>query len=128
MTILGITAAAFEAGLAGAVPAAAGGVGDLLSPAFGTLCSNLHNGAYAHGATTTGTGTAGGTLLGLPLTGALNQCGGADLLPAQSDIASQDEMPSRDKAQSEATEGEATVTQGNEAQTANTFQSGTKVG
>ncbi|MEU1021036.1 hypothetical protein ABZ366_02800 [Streptomyces sp. NPDC005904] len=73
-TIAGVT-------LAAAGPASAGGIGDILSPAFGTNCSNLKNGTHASGATTAGTGTADGNLLGLPFGSPLNQCGGADLTP-----------------------------------------------
>ncbi|MDQ0577978.1 hypothetical protein [Streptomyces rishiriensis] len=62
-----------------AAPASAGGIGDFLSPAFGVSCANLNNGAHANGTTTQGTGAANGNLAGLPLGGALNQCGGADL-------------------------------------------------
>lgn len=68
-------------GAATAAPAAAGGVGDFLSPAFGTACTNLNHGARATGATTHTTGTAGGNIAGLPLASPLNQCGGADVLP-----------------------------------------------
>ncbi|MET9936348.1 MULTISPECIES: hypothetical protein [unclassified Streptomyces] len=71
------------AGLAGAAPASAGGIGDFLSPAFGVTCANHHTGARADGATAAGTGTAGGNFLGLPLGSALNQCGGADLTSPQ---------------------------------------------
>lgn len=80
-TGLSLTAAALGAGIAGAAPASAGGIGDFLSPAFGVTCANLHNGARAQGATTQGTGAANGNLAELPLGSALNQCGGADLLP-----------------------------------------------
>ncbi|MET9323676.1 hypothetical protein ABZX75_26355 [Streptomyces sp. NPDC003038] len=66
-------------GLAVAAPASAGGIGDLLSPAFGTSCANYNVGARANGAATQGTGTANGNLAGLPLGSALNHCGGADL-------------------------------------------------
>ncbi|MGW9448655.1 chaplin family protein [Streptomyces sp. NPDC055632] len=63
-----------------ASPAWAGGVGDFLSPAFGTSCANHHTGARADGTTTHGTGAANGNLAGLPLGSPLNQCGGADIL------------------------------------------------
>ncbi|MFD7541377.1 chaplin family protein [Streptomyces sp. NPDC059819] len=59
--------------------ASAGGVGDFLSPAFGTDCANLHTGAQASGSTTRDTGAGGGNLLGLPIGSPLNQCGGADM-------------------------------------------------
>ncbi|MGZ3097062.1 hypothetical protein [Streptomyces sp. H62] len=73
-------------GVAAAPPAAAGGVGDFLSPAFGTACGN-HGGPHAAGSTSHGTGTVGGNLAGLPIGSPLNQCGGADLaLPAVSDV------------------------------------------
>ncbi|MEV6551717.1 chaplin family protein [Streptomyces sp. NPDC051597] len=64
-----------------AAPASAGGVGDFLSPAFGTNCANRHTGSHATGTTTAGTGAATGNLLGLPLGSPANQCGGADLAP-----------------------------------------------
>ncbi|MER7110590.1 hypothetical protein [Streptomyces sp. NPDC000229] len=64
--------------VATAAPASAGGVGDFLSPAFGTSCANQNTGARATGTTHHGTGTAGGNLAGLPLGSALNHCGGAD--------------------------------------------------
>lgn len=56
---LGLVMAAAGAGLATAAPAAAGGIGDVLSPAFGTNCSNLHTGARSHGETSRGTGSLG---------------------------------------------------------------------
>ncbi|MGK5640111.1 hypothetical protein ACSNOK_17600 [Streptomyces sp. URMC 126] len=76
LAALGFTAAI---SLTTASPASAGGIGDVLSPAFGTNCANQHNGIHSNGATTRGTGTASNNVLGLPLGGALNQCGGADL-------------------------------------------------
>ncbi|MEV5342027.1 hypothetical protein AB0K93_26620 [Streptomyces sp. NPDC052676] len=85
---LGLVAASVGAGIATATPAAAGGIGDFLSPAFGTACANLNNGAHADGLTRSGTGTAGGNLAGLPIGSALNQCGGADLLPAAGELTS----------------------------------------
>lgn len=78
---LGLATAALAGGLATAGPAAAGGVGDFLSPAFGTSCANQNTGAHTDGATTHGPGAANSTLAGLPLSSALNQCGGADLDP-----------------------------------------------
>ncbi|MFI8194282.1 hypothetical protein ACIF8T_37080 [Streptomyces sp. NPDC085946] len=77
-TAWGLTAAAAGTVLVTTTPASAGGVGDFLSPAFGTSCANHHTGAHATGATTHGTGAADGNLAGLPLGSALNQCGGAD--------------------------------------------------
>ncbi|MFJ6993865.1 hypothetical protein [Streptomyces sp. NPDC003090] len=77
-TATALTAAVLGTALATAAPAAAGGIGDFLSPAFGTSCANHHTGARATGATTSGTGAANGNLAGLPLGSALNQCGGAD--------------------------------------------------
>ncbi|GAA0611802.1 hypothetical protein GCM10010394_47010 [Streptomyces crystallinus] len=62
-----------------ATPASAGGIGDFLSPAFGTNCANHNTGAHADGLTHHGTGTAGGNLAGIPVGSAVNQCGGADL-------------------------------------------------
>ncbi|MET9428520.1 chaplin family protein [Streptomyces sp. NPDC003036] len=85
ITPLSITVAAFGFGLATAAPASAGGVGDFLSPAFGTSCANQHTGARANGTTTHGTGAADGNLAGLPVGSPLNQCGGADLPPLRPD-------------------------------------------
>ncbi|MFD6438144.1 hypothetical protein [Streptomyces venezuelae] len=85
LTLLTLTTTAMVGGLAAAGPAFAGGIGDVLSPAFGTNCANHNIGALAAGATTAGTGAADGNLLGLPLGSALNQCGGADLLPKGDD-------------------------------------------
>ncbi|KOX25110.1 hypothetical protein ADL06_19510 [Streptomyces sp. NRRL F-6491] len=76
---LALATTAVGPGLTTAVPVSVGGVGDFLSPAFGTSCSNLNTGAHNTARTTTATGTAGGGLLGLPLGSPLNQCGGADL-------------------------------------------------
>ncbi|WP_037897633.1 hypothetical protein [Streptomyces sp. NRRL S-920] len=77
------TATAVAGGILAAAPASAGGIGDFLSPAFGTSCANHNARSQANGATTAGTGTADGNLLGLPLGSPLNQCGGADLPDAQ---------------------------------------------
>lgn len=60
------------------MPAWAGGVGDFLSPAFGTSCLNHHTGGHATGQTAHSTGSVDGNLLGLPVASPLNQCGGAD--------------------------------------------------
>lgn len=78
---LAATAAALGAGTVTAAPASAGGIGDFLSPAFGVTCANLNNGAAATGPTTHGTGPGGGNIGRLPLSSALNHCGGADLVP-----------------------------------------------
>lgn len=77
-TALAVTAAAIGTGLAASGPAAAGGIGDFLSPAFGTNCTNHRTTPHNSGATTAGTGTASSNLLGLPIGSPLNQCGGAD--------------------------------------------------
>lgn len=79
VTAIGLTAAALGTALAAATTATAGGIGDFLSPAFGTLCANHNTGARASGVTTHGTGAANGNLAGLPLGSAVNQCGGADI-------------------------------------------------
>jgi hypothetical protein len=71
--------AALGTAAAAAAPASAGGIGDFLSPAFGTFCGNHNTGARMAGATTHGTGAANGNIAGLPIGSALNQCGGADL-------------------------------------------------
>lgn len=66
-------------------PAWAGGIGDFLSPAFGTSCANHNTAARAEGTTTQGTGAANGNLAGLPIGSPMNQCGGADLKPKFTD-------------------------------------------
>ncbi len=62
-----------------ATPASAGGIGDFLSPAFGTTCANHHSTPRATDTTSAGTGSADGNFLGLPVGSPFNQCGGADL-------------------------------------------------
>ncbi|MEF3113864.1 hypothetical protein [Streptomyces chrestomyceticus] len=72
--------AALTAGQAVTAPATvAGGVGHLLSPAFGTACANNGVGARAQGTTTSSPDAGGRQHPDLPVTGPLNQCGGADL-------------------------------------------------
>ncbi|GGU67924.1 chaplin family protein [Streptomyces lavendofoliae] len=61
----------------------AGGIGDFLSPAFGTSCANRDTGTHAEGLTSDGTGTAGGNFLGLPVGSPLNHCGDAAGLEEQ---------------------------------------------
>ncbi|MEV7641378.1 hypothetical protein AB0O32_15690 [Streptomyces rubiginosohelvolus] len=79
-------AASIAAALSTAAPATAGGIGDLLSPAFGVDCENHRIGSQASGGTAHGTGTIGGNVGRIPLASALNQCGGADLpMPAEAD-------------------------------------------
>ncbi|WP_228973221.1 hypothetical protein [Streptomyces sp. DH12] len=63
---------------AGAGTAFAGGVGDLLSPAFGTSCTN-HGAPAAVGAAERGSGTVGGNITGFALGSPFNHCGGADV-------------------------------------------------
>ncbi|MDA4891926.1 hypothetical protein PFZ55_34115 [Streptomyces sp. MS2A] len=82
-----LTAAGLGTALITAVPASAGGIGDFLSPAFGTSCANHHTGAHATGATRSGTGAANGNLAGLSLGSALNQRGGADAPAVVQDVA-----------------------------------------
>ncbi|MFD3760814.1 hypothetical protein [Streptomyces sp. NPDC058622] len=48
-----LTAGAAAALAAAAAPASAGGIGDILSPAFGTNCANHNTGPHAAGTTTT---------------------------------------------------------------------------
>ncbi|MEU8499907.1 hypothetical protein AB0C86_24760 [Streptomyces lavendulae] len=60
-----------------------GGIGDFLSPAFGTDCENHRIGAHATGATTSGSGTVSSNTGKLQLLSALNHCGGADMLAFQ---------------------------------------------
>lgn len=63
-----------------AVPASAGGILPIASPAFGNSCGN-HGTGRTSAATTHGTGTASGNVSGLPISGPGNHCGGADLQP-----------------------------------------------
>ncbi|MFJ3176649.1 hypothetical protein ACIPJK_38800 [Streptomyces roseus] len=83
LTSIALTAAAFTGVVATAGPAAAGGIGDLLSPAFGTDCANRDTGAIATAVTAAGTGMASRSVLGVPVGSPLNQCGGADLAPSR---------------------------------------------
>ncbi|MEU8465774.1 chaplin family protein [Streptomyces sp. NPDC029003] len=82
-TALALTAAALGAGALTATPATAGGIGDFLSPAFGTNCANLQNGAHAAGTTTRGSGGLASNLAALPVNNPLNHCGGADFVGQQ---------------------------------------------
>ncbi|MGZ3097144.1 hypothetical protein [Streptomyces sp. H72] len=84
---LALATAALGSGLATATPASAGGIGDILSPAFGTTCGN-HGSTHATGVTTHTTGAANGNLAGLPIGSPLNQCGGADLPLSGADLPS----------------------------------------
>lgn len=80
LTVFTLSAGAAATSLAMASPASAGGIGDFLSPAFGTNCKN-HHGARADGAAAHGTGATNGNLVGLPIGSPFNQCGGADSKP-----------------------------------------------
>lgn len=79
VTVLGLSCSVAGLALGAAPSASAGGIGDFLSPAFGTSCANHNTGARADGATQHATGTAGGNVAGLPLGSPVNQCGGADM-------------------------------------------------
>ncbi|MBT2369704.1 hypothetical protein J7E88_31655 [Streptomyces sp. ISL-10] len=59
-------------------PVWAGGIGDVLSPAFSNGCNNRQL-AHAGGVTTHESGTANANLAALPIGSPLNHCGGADL-------------------------------------------------
>jgi hypothetical protein len=83
-----ITLAGLGTGLVTAAPASAGGVGDFLSPAFGTSCANQETAPRIDGTTHHETGTASGNLAGLPIGSPLNQCGGADLAPLTTTVES----------------------------------------
>lgn len=78
LAIAGVGTSVVGLSLATAGPASAGGIGDFLSPAFGTNCANHNSRPHATGTTTAGTGSLDGNLLGIPAGSALNQCGGAD--------------------------------------------------
>ncbi|GAB2579899.1 hypothetical protein GCM10027168_10920 [Streptomyces capparidis] len=56
----------------------AGGIVDVLAPAFRNGCTNHYQRATARAAATTAPGTAGGNALGIPVTTPFNHCGGAD--------------------------------------------------
>ncbi|GCD41931.1 hypothetical protein GKJPGBOP_01589 [Streptomyces paromomycinus] len=77
MTALALTGAMAGVSVAVAPVASAGGIGVLLSPAFGTLCAN-RPGAHASGATTGG-GPVSNNIAKVPFTTPLNHCGGADM-------------------------------------------------
>ncbi|MEU1078023.1 MULTISPECIES: chaplin family protein [unclassified Streptomyces] len=83
---MALTSITVGTGMVGAGTASAGGVGDFLSPAFGTSCANQNTATRADGATRHGTGTASGNLAGLPIGSPLNQCGGADVLPKKTKL------------------------------------------
>ncbi|MFH8407187.1 hypothetical protein ACH4FX_20685 [Streptomyces sp. NPDC018019] len=77
MAFVTVAGMAVGAGIAAAAPAAAGGVGSVLSPAFGTTCAN-RDGTQARGSTTHSSGAGGGTLAALPIGSPFTQCDGAD--------------------------------------------------
>ncbi|WP_461011413.1 chaplin family protein [Streptomyces capparidis] len=69
------------AGLLPATAARAGGIVDILAPAFGNGCVNTGNGAAACGTATASPGNGAGNTIGAPVTGPTNYCGNADALP-----------------------------------------------
>ncbi|MFE4862340.1 hypothetical protein [Streptomyces sp. NPDC056670] len=67
LTTLTLTATGIVAGgVFTAAPASAGGIGDFLSPAFGTSCASHNIGSNTVGNTTVGTGALNGNLAGRP--------------------------------------------------------------
>jgi hypothetical protein len=78
VTALVAWAAALGAGIATAAPAAAGGIIVIGSPSYNNFCANGHSSGPA-GATRQVMGSVSGLLGQLPVSGPLNQCGGADL-------------------------------------------------
>ncbi|GAB2629012.1 hypothetical protein GCM10027168_70880 [Streptomyces capparidis] len=62
-----------------AAPARAGGIINILNPAFGNGCENHYQHASARGAVATHPGSVSGNGVGVPVTGPVNQCGNADL-------------------------------------------------
>ncbi|MGA5408344.1 hypothetical protein ACPCSC_13885 [Streptomyces lavendulocolor] len=76
-----------------ATTASAGGIGDFLSPAFGTTCGNHHNGATAAAAAPASGGSAGGNVTGVPVLAPANQCGGADLTAGGSGLINNRNIP-----------------------------------
>ncbi len=78
VTALAVAAAAIATGFASAAPAAAGGIIVIASPSHDNTCANQGH-ATQRGATTSGSGSTGGILAALPVSGPLNHCGGADL-------------------------------------------------
>ncbi|GAB2627659.1 hypothetical protein GCM10027168_69230 [Streptomyces capparidis] len=72
-----VLAAAVLAG--GLAPARrAGGIVDVLAPAFGNGCQNTYRHSSARNAVSTHPGSVAGNGVGVPVTGPLNHCGGAD--------------------------------------------------
>ncbi|MFF5474850.1 chaplin family protein [Streptomyces achromogenes] len=61
--------------------ARAGGIVDILAPAFGNGCTNHYQPSTSRSTATKPPGTVSGNGVGVPVTGPLNQCGGADLAP-----------------------------------------------
>ncbi|GAB2580690.1 hypothetical protein GCM10027168_11900 [Streptomyces capparidis] len=59
--------------------ARAGGIVQILNPAFGNGCGNHSSGATARASTTASPGTVGGNQAAVPLTGPSNHCGGAEI-------------------------------------------------
>ncbi|MEU2794469.1 hypothetical protein [Streptomyces sp. NPDC007100] len=78
MSAFALTAAVTGVSMATVPCASAGGLGVLLSPAFGTLCANQPD-ARTSGATTAGNGPVSNNLGEVPFIAALNHCGGADM-------------------------------------------------
>ncbi|UNO39284.1 hypothetical protein [Streptomyces sp. MST-110588] len=64
-----------------ATPASAGGIGSFLSPAIGTECANPTTDGHAYGGAVLNDGPGSNNLTTMPFASALNQCGGADLVP-----------------------------------------------
>ncbi|MFH8991339.1 hypothetical protein [Streptomyces sp. NPDC017940] len=84
--MLVITAGA--AGLLGAAgsPVWAGGIGVIGSPAFDNTCVIDSVGSFAVGATVSDGGLLGGNASQAPMDLSRNQCGGADLVPAENGL------------------------------------------
>ncbi len=77
-TSLALAAAVLATGFTAAAPASAGGIGDFLSPAFGTSCANHKTHTAPQGRAHTDSGGITGLLAQVPATSPVNQCGGAD--------------------------------------------------
>lgn len=78
-TALVVAAAAIGTGFAGASPAAAGGIIVVASPSYDNACANHNTRTQPDGNTSGESGSGTGLLTQLPLSTALNHCGGADL-------------------------------------------------
>ncbi|MEU8955502.1 hypothetical protein AB0C93_14475 [Streptomyces sp. NPDC048518] len=79
LTTAAVTVATLGTLFVAAGPAAAGGIIVVASPTHDNSCANHKTHTQPRGNTSAGSGPVNGLLAQLPLTTALNHCGGADL-------------------------------------------------